>query len=154
MYRRRQPEGTVRWILLMDPPDHTRLRTLVVKGFSPRVVEAFRPRIAELADALLDRVRGAGTLELVRDFAIPLSSLVISELLGVPSADRDQFLFWAQEILDLLGGPGFSSAQATRVQGSLVQMEDSLRGLIAERRRTSMSVCSVPSSPPRSRGHG
>src|SRR5262252_2428391 len=67
-----------------DPPDHTRLRALVNKAFTPRVVEAMQPRIQELVDGFLDAALAAGPLDLVRDLAAPLPTMVIAEIVGVP----------------------------------------------------------------------
>ncbi len=91
-------------MLRLDPPDHTRLRGLVSKAFTPRNVEAMRPRIHELADELLAGHRPGGRLQLVRDFAAPLPVIVIAEMLGVPSADRDRFHRWSDEAVRTLGG--------------------------------------------------
>jgi len=81
--------------LHMDPPDHTRLRGLVTKAFSARVVRALRPRVRELAGGLLDEVAERGTLDVVADLAYPLPVRVICELLGVPYADRHLILEWS-----------------------------------------------------------
>jgi len=87
-----------KWMLFRDPPDHTRLRTLVNKAFTPRVVENLRPRIQELVDYLLDRVQKAGSLDIMTDLAYPLPVLVICEMLGVPAKDRDLFKDWSGDV--------------------------------------------------------
>jgi cytochrome P450 len=81
-------------LLFLDPPDHTRLRRLVSKAFTPRRVEELRPRIAELVDALLDEVDGA--------LAFPLPVIVICELMGVPAEDRDSLKEWSTAASRLL----------------------------------------------------
>src|SRR5512146_995380 len=78
-----------RSMLFRDPPDHTRLRSLVNRAFTTRVVEGLRPRIEQIVDELLDRVQGSGAMEVIADFAYPLPVTVISEMLGVPEGDRD-----------------------------------------------------------------
>jgi cytochrome P450 len=81
-------------MLLMDPPDHTRLRKLVVKAFTARVVEQQRQRISDIADVLLDgidRLAADGPVDLIENFAAPLPMRVIGELLGVPPASRENF---------------------------------------------------------------
>ncbi|WP_370422610.1 cytochrome P450 [Streptomyces sp. QH1-20] len=88
--------GTVaNWMVFMDPPRHTRVRALVAKAFTPRVVEGLRPRIGELAAGLVaELAEGAaaqGEADLVDGFAAPFPILVISELLGVPKEDRPWF---------------------------------------------------------------
>ena len=80
----------------LDPPDHTRLRKLVQKAFSPRLVQSMRPRIRAIADALLDAVQDQGGMELIADYAYPLPLQVITELLGIPAEDREQFLKWTR----------------------------------------------------------
>lgn len=86
-----------------DPPDHTRLRSLVMKAMNSGVVEAMQSRILVLVDGLIDAVAPNGHLELNRDFATPLPLLVISELIGLPESDRDRFKHWADEYLLFLG---------------------------------------------------
>jgi cytochrome P450 len=81
-----------------DPPAHTRLRSLVSKAFTPKVVEAMRPHIQEIVDGLLERVAGAGSLDLIEEFAYPIPVMVICELLGVPVADHERFKGWSLDI--------------------------------------------------------
>jgi cytochrome P450 len=78
-----------------DPPDHARLRSLVQKAFTPRLIEHMRPRIQAIADELLDAVERRGEMDLIDDYAFPLPIIVIAELLGVPAADRDKFREWS-----------------------------------------------------------
>ncbi|MEI9985319.1 MAG: hypothetical protein WDN69_20260 [Aliidongia sp.] len=80
-----------RWMLERDPPDHTRLRGLVVKAFTARTVEDMRPRIQAIVDATLDRIAPQGRMDIVRDFAYPLPVTVICEMLGIPEEDHAQF---------------------------------------------------------------
>src|SRR5262249_50561065 len=80
-----------RWLkrnmLETDPPDHTRLRALVAKAFTPRLIEQMRGRIRRLTEHLLDKVQSRGRMDLIRDYALPLPSTIIAEMLGVPPAD-------------------------------------------------------------------
>ena len=78
-----------------DPPDHERLRRLVSKAFTPRLIERMRPRVQEIADALLDAVEDKGGMDLIDDYAFPLPITVIAELLGVPVEDRNRFREWS-----------------------------------------------------------
>jgi cytochrome P450 len=77
-------------LLFMDPPDHTRLRRLVSKAFTPRAVEALRPRITGLVDGLLDEAADQGQVDLVDALAFPLPFAVIAEMLGTPPADHER----------------------------------------------------------------
>ena len=82
--------------LFMDPPDHTRLRGLVSKSFTPKRVEELRPRVQQLVDELIDDAIGRGSLEVVEELAYPLPVVVICELLGVPVADHETFKGWSR----------------------------------------------------------
>ncbi len=84
--------------LFLDPPDHTRLRKLVSKAFSPKVVKAIAPDITALVDGLLDQVAEKGEFEVIADLAYPLPVAVICRLLGVPLEDEPQFS-WASALL-------------------------------------------------------
>jgi cytochrome P450 len=87
-------------MLDQDPPDHTRLRALVQKAFTPRLVEGMRQRVQSLTDELLDVAeRGGGHMDLIRDYALPLPSTIIAEMLGVPAADRHRFHRWSNAMV-------------------------------------------------------
>ena len=87
-------------IVVMDPPRHRKLRTLVSQVFTPRVVTALAPRIAELTASLLDAVAGADRFDLVDALAYPLPVTVIAELLGVPAQDQPRFRAWAEALFN------------------------------------------------------
>jgi len=91
-------------MMFLDPPDHTRLRSLVSQAFTPRMVESLRPRIQSLVDELLDAVVETGEMDVLEDFAYPLPTVVICELLGVPAEDRHQFKAWSADASRLLDG--------------------------------------------------
>lgn len=80
-----------RWMLTQDPPDHTRLRGLVVKAFTARRVEDMRPKIQAIVDDSIDRVIGQGRMDLISDFAFRLPVIVICDILGIPETDREIF---------------------------------------------------------------
>ena len=86
-------------MLDLDPPDHTRLRALVHKAFTPRLVERMRGRMQVLADALLDEASKRGGTDLIRDFALPIPTTIIAEMLGVPSEDRHRFHRWSSVVV-------------------------------------------------------
>jgi cytochrome P450 len=99
-------------MLSSDPPDHTRLRKLVTKAFTARRIEGLRGRIQEITDALLDQMADGGTVDLLDVFAVPLPITVISELLGVPEADRNSFRIWSNTMMST--GPIEDSRAAGR----------------------------------------
>lgn len=89
-------------MLNTDPPDHTRLRRLVSKAFTPAAIQALRPRIQELVDAALDEMAAAGTGDIVKQLAFPLPFDVISEMLGMPESNKDQIAAWSGTIVKSL----------------------------------------------------
>jgi cytochrome P450 len=86
-------------MLDLDPPDHTRLRGLVQKAFTPRLVERMRERVDSLAGELLDAVLRRRRVDLIRDYALPIPTTIIAEMLGVPAADRHRFRRWSRVIV-------------------------------------------------------
>ncbi len=96
--RRERDANRTKSILNLDPPDHTRLRRLVSKSFTPSAIEHLRLRIALLTDAVLDRAQQQGSLELVDDLAFPVPFQVISELLDMPTERVDELRAWSQSI--------------------------------------------------------
>jgi cytochrome P450 len=119
-----------RTMVNMNEPDHTRLRNLVSKAFTPRYIEGLRPRIQALAEELLDRVVMNGVMDLVHDYAFPLPITVISEMLGVPLEDRHQIRDWSAAV----AGGSF----AERDPRWFVQMADFvnyIRRLVATKRQ-------------------
>jgi pimeloyl-[acyl-carrier protein] synthase len=99
----RQPglleESTARSMLFVDPPDHTRLRNLVSKAFTARVIEAMRPHVQEVVDELIGAFREAAVVDLVSELAYPLPIRVICEMLGIPPEDHDRFREWSAELV-------------------------------------------------------
>ena len=129
------PFGRTQTMLTSDPPLHTRLRRLVSKAFTPRMVEGLRPRIQLIVDELLDAVRDSGRMDLIRDLAYPLPVIVIAEMLGIPPQERDQFKRWSDEIAATLGGPFTPPEVLERARKSANELADYFRGVIEERRR-------------------
>jgi cytochrome P450 len=121
-----------RSLLMLDPPDHTRIRSLVSKAFTPRRVERLRSRVAELVDELL---HGKGAeVDLVRDLAYPLPVIVIAELLGVPAADRDRFKRWSEELSAILD-PLSAGGRLGRANRAFADAARYMRRIFEERRR-------------------
>ena len=127
------PEA-IEWVeghmLNRDGGDHRRLRRLVSKAFTPRMIEHLRPRIQEIADGLLDPVVASGEMELVSTFAFPLPITVIAELLGVPAADRHQFREWS----DAFVSPALAPDEQARFMESMTQFVVYLNTLFEKRR--------------------
>ncbi|MFF8957985.1 cytochrome P450 [Streptomyces sp. NPDC014894] len=120
-------------ILDLEAPDHTRIRRLVTKAFTPRTVAALEPTVARLAAGLVTELRKAGGGDLLADVAEPLPVAVIAEMLGVPEADRALLRPWSADICGMFElNP--SEETARRAVRASVEFSDYLRVLIAERR--------------------
>ncbi|WP_283133998.1 cytochrome P450 [Rhizohabitans arisaemae] len=132
---RRPVEGRSKPFILLDPPEHTRLRSLVNKAFTPRIVDRLAGRIQEVVDALLDEVVGAGPVDFMATFAHPLPVTVISELLGVPAADR-HLIKELSHVVARGVDPDFRHEpdQVRRRAEAFTAFDEYFRALIAERR--------------------
>ena len=119
-------------MLFRDPPDHTRLRGLVSKAFTPRTVEALRPHIVRLCDELLEPM--SGEVDVMATLAFPLPVTVIGEMLGVPRADRPQFQRLVRASAAALE-PFVSPELLAAANEATLEMEDYFRHLVADRRR-------------------
>lgn len=120
-------------ILDMEPPDHTRVRRLVSKAFTPRYVEGLRPRVQEIMDGLVDRVAGAGEFDLLAELAEPLPVTVIADMLGVPESDRHLLRPWSADICKMYELNPTIEMQRDAVRAS-IGFSEYLRGLLRERR--------------------
>src|SRR5579875_2463546 len=116
-----------RQMLFLDPPDHSRIRGLVARAFTPRMVESLRPRVQRLVNELLDAVQEQGHMEFVADFAYPLPAIVIAEMLGVPAEDRQQFIAWTQDFGRLLDGSDLSFEELLKTLSSIAEFLDYFR---------------------------
>jgi cytochrome P450 len=126
----------LRPFLFRDPPDHTRLRGLVSKAFTPKVVESLRPRTQQVVDELIDAALDAGEIDLVEAFAYPLPVRVICDLLGVPHEDHQRFKAWSEALArgldpDFLLTPDVIEARSE----AIMQFSQYFFELLAERRR-------------------
>jgi cytochrome P450 len=119
-------------MLRLDPPDHTRIRSLVSRAFTPRAVQRLRPRIETIVKELLDDVHGAGELDLIEDLGYPLPVTVIAEMLGIPTEDRAQFKYWSDEIAR---GLGFGPLEDERRSQVASRQLESYLGEVVEKRR-------------------
>jgi cytochrome P450 len=123
------------WMVFKDPPDHTRLRRLAYRSFTPRVIEALRPRIHVIVEQLLSALEEQQRIDLVHAFAYPLPAIVIAEMLGVPTEDRDTFKQWSDDIMLLLFGAQGESQRHQRAQQSLLALADYFDALIEKYRQ-------------------
>ena len=120
-------------ILWANPPDHTRLRRLVNKAFTPAVVNALRPKIEAMVEELLDANEERSRMDLISELAYPLPVRVIAELLGVPFEDRDAFRVWSRDLVgafDPARGPGAAERGSSAIEAFIGYFEE----LIDERR--------------------
>jgi cytochrome P450 len=112
----------VRQMLYLDPPEHTRVRMLAAKGFTPRRVEVLRAHVADIVDALLDAVQHRRAMDVVADFAVPLPAIVSCEMLGLPTADWPQLTRWTSAFALLLGNFQYDPAGADSVRETVDDM--------------------------------
>jgi len=130
-FLRRSAQG-LRSMLIMDPPDHTRVRKLVNKAFTPRRVKALHGRIDELVGELADAAERAGRMDLIHDFAEPLPAIVIAELLGVPAEDHRRFRGWSSRLIAAIAARTEAERRAAAAGEELLAY---LSDTIAARRR-------------------
>jgi cytochrome P450 len=122
-----------RTILFRDPPDHTRLRTLVSKAFTPRSVELLRPRIQEIVDGIFEQAQASGRMDVIHDLANPLPVIVIAEMLGIPAEDRDRFKVWSDILAEGLE-PVFDREILQRSNQAAEEVLEYFRTIVQQRR--------------------
>ncbi|MDP3895510.1 MAG: cytochrome P450 [Mesorhizobium sp.] len=121
-------------MLELEPPVHTRLRTLVNRAFVSRQIERLRPRVEKLAHQLVDRFEGAGNVDLLPAFATPLPSVIIAEMLGVPAADADRLVAWSNRMVAMyMHAP--TRATEDDANAAARDFSDFIHDQAAERRR-------------------
>jgi cytochrome P450 len=129
-------EGTLyRSMLMMDAPDHTRVRSLVNKAFTPRRVAELRPRIEAIAKDLLAGPAAAGRIDVIGDLGAPLPAIVIAELLGVPPEDHPKFRRWAAQIVATPAALANGGDAAALLEEAFESLAEYLCHVIADRRR-------------------
>ena len=123
------------WLIFMDPPEHTRLRKLLNKGFSAAAVEGLRPQAEAIVDQMLKPLQHGSEVELMSEFANPMPVRIISELLGVPQALHGTFVNASRAIAVFRGNPNRTVEEARAAQDALVELTEFFRKTVAERRR-------------------
>ena len=129
------------WFIFFDPPRHTKLRALIMRAFTPRVVANLEPWIAQLSRQLLDQVIDRGEMDLVAEYAVPLPMKVIAQMIGIPGADWPRFKGWSDSILKLSytrsGGSGAQQAMA-EFTAATTEMSSYVADMVAQRRAAPM----------------
>jgi cytochrome P450 len=120
-------------MLMLDPPDHTRLRSLVSLAFTPKALEAWRPRIEAIVDRLLDEATSSGQVDMLDALAVPLPTKVIAEMLGIPTDDLPQFKVWSDHVSRTLE-PTITPAELEQAQRSNKELAAYFEGIIEQRR--------------------
>jgi pimeloyl-[acyl-carrier protein] synthase len=121
-------------LLQSDPPDHTRLRALIVKVFNANSIEAMRPMIRKVVNEVVDRVESRRQMDVIRDLAFPLPFGILGSIMGVPNTDQDRVKFWADELLLFQGVNRPPEAILLRSQAALLAMRSYLTDLVNEKR--------------------
>lgn len=117
-----------------EPPKHTRLKSLVMKAFTPARVEGLRTKIESIVNRMLDQAEDRGKMDLLQDYAEPLPVAVIAELLGVPEEDQHLLRPWSSSIVKLYE-LGYSDQQAVQANQAVVEFSDYIKALADERRK-------------------
>jgi pimeloyl-[acyl-carrier protein] synthase len=123
-----------RWMLFVDPPDHTRLRGLVNRAFTPKAVEGLRPKIQELVDGLLDQVQDRGHMDIVHDLGDPLPAKVLAYLLGLPAEDSAVLKPWA-DVVGMGIDPILAPEVVVRINKVILEAGEYFERHIEQRRR-------------------
>lgn len=123
------------WLIFMDPPEHTRLRKLLNKGFSAAAVEGLRPQVEAIVDRMLKPLEHGAEVDLMSEFANPMPVRIISELLGVPEAMYGTFVNASRAIAAFRGNPNRTVDDARAAQDALIELTEFFRKTVAERRR-------------------
>lgn len=126
--------GPAEFMLQQDPPNHTRLRRLVSKAFTPRAIARLRERAEQVAEQQIDRVAPTGRMDVIADLALPVPSTMICEMMGVPLTDRDRFTEWTAEATHLLAAVIAPPEVIERGKAASLALRHYFEGLIAERR--------------------
>lgn len=123
------------WLVFRDPPEHTRLRRLVARAFTPRVVKARMDEITQTIEGLVDDLRDHRGVDLIHEFAFPLPAVVIAQMLGVPPEDRNLFKEWSDKLTSLVFGAYGQEDRFESAARGMIELRDYLMALIEEHQR-------------------
>jgi cytochrome P450 len=123
------------WMIFMDPPEHTRLRKLLNKGFVPAGIDALRPEVEAIIDRMLAPLREGAEIDLMSEFANPLPVRIILALLGIPQEMNEMLVGLSRDVAGFRGTPTPTVEQAQRAQDALIALKDFFTRTVAERRR-------------------
>ena len=118
------------WLVFRDPPDHTRLRKLVSRAFTPRAVESWRSRANQVVDQTLRELADKSSVDLITEFAYPIPAVVIAEIMGVPPNDRDTFKEWSDSVMVLVFGARGLEDRRLKAQHGLMELASYLGDLV------------------------
>ncbi|WP_033101317.1 MULTISPECIES: cytochrome P450 [Thermoactinomyces] len=128
-----ESEYLMETMLAMDPPDHTRLRSLVSKAFTPKMIQGMHENIQNIADGLLEKMEKGKPIDLMSEFAFPLPIIVISEMLGIPTEDRMKFRDWSNAIIDANNHPDRMRKAGPKIKAFVAYLQE----LVEKRRQNS-----------------
>lgn len=123
------------WVAFKDPPEHTRLRTLMNKVFTRRAVRELRPAIETAVDRLLDTMRDRDEVDFIQAFAYPLPAAVIMNMLGLPQEDTEQLKDWSNKMQLFIGSATTSSDKYALAERGAIEMAEYFRNVILEREK-------------------
>ena len=123
------------WMLFYDAPEHTRLRKLMNRGFSPVAIESLKPQVEKIVDRLLIPLRNNHRIDILPQFAHPLPAYVIAEMLNVPESLHQQFVHWSNAIATLFGNPYRTVDDLIAAQQAIDGLTDYFREAVAVRRK-------------------
>jgi len=122
-------------LLFIDPPSHSRIRSMCSSAFTPRRMEHMRGHLTQMAHQLVDKVAATGSMDLVADFARPFPGLVLATLIGLPDKDLDQLLLWVHDVSELLGNFEHDPDRVEDLVRSVEELQAYLTAVLAEQRK-------------------
>lgn len=122
-------------LLFIDPPSHSRIRSMCSSAFTPRRMEHMRGHLTQMAHQLVDKVAATGNMDLVADFARPFPGLVLATLIGLPDKDLDQLLLWVHDVSELLGNFEHDPDRVEDLVRSVEELQAYLTAVLAEQRK-------------------